>query len=223
MCDPITAAGAVLQAGGMAANSIGASAAARSRQRALEANQWQQMANQRAAFGAVDQGRAKYENFAPGMQKRTGEIGDYIQSNVNQASPDAMPKTTNAATQDALGAAAKTDSQTAQHGRSMAQTMGFGDYLHSTNLAAQRDIEKSAMFNDFGRGIASLLPGQLDRASHAGDTLMGLGGIATGLGRLGVGYGISNMYSPLAANLGVAPKVGGMSLADQLAAGMIPV
>lgn len=208
MCDPVLAAGAVLQAGGMAANSIGASAAARARQRALQNNVWGQLANQQSAFNAVDQGRAKYENFASGMQKKGAEIGDYVMGNVNAAPPDAMPKSGNVTTQNAEAAAAtKTAGQTAQRGRAIAENTQFGDYLHGVNLGAQRDVERSAMFNNFAKGDASLLPGQLEAASHAGDTWSGIGGIANALGRLGVSYGIGQMYTPGAAALGVGPRV----------------
>lgn len=83
------------------------------------------------------------------------------------------------------------DAYSQQQAGALGGLRAFGDTMGTAARAQARDAGQIGQIGNFMRGSASVLPAELNAASHAGDTFKTLGGLSTGLGRVGVAAGTS--------------------------------
>lgn len=213
MCDPLTIAGAALSAGGIAANSIGQSQVAAASNRAAAAESARQ-ANLRQEAAAVQaHSNSLYEGFAGKQADRAGTLATALNAVrlPAQGSPsttiEAAPTGSNITTQGEASQRSRADAYGAQQAGALADMRSFGDLLGTTALAQGRDAGQIGQIGNFMKGSASVLPMELNAASHAGDTFKTLGGLADGLGKVGIAAGING--STLGGLFGGAASTGG--------------
>lgn len=197
MCDPLTIAGAALSAGGIAANSIGASQAAAASSRAYAAEQQRQAQLRNEAAQVQQHSNSLYEGFAGKQQDRAADLTTYLRSNQlpaqgsAQTTVEAPASGSNITTQGEASQRAHADAYASQQAGALADMRSFGDLLGTNALAQARDAGQIGQIGNFMRGSASVLPIELNAASHAGDTFKTLGGLAGGLGKVGITAGLN--------------------------------
>ncbi|SFI05829.1 hypothetical protein [Methylobacterium brachiatum] len=197
MCDPLTIAGAALTAGGIAANSIGASQAAAASSRAYNAERQRQAQLRQEAAQVQQHANSLYENFAGKQADRASDLTAYLRGNQLPAQGSAQttveaPATgSNITTQGEASQRASADRYASQQAGALADMRSFGDLLGTNALAQGRDAGRIGQIGNFMRGSATVLPIELNAASHAGDTAKLVGGIAGGLGKVGIAAGIN--------------------------------
>lgn len=201
MCDPLTIAGAALSAGGIAANSIGQSQAASASNRAYEQERQRQAALRQEAATVQAHSDQIYQGFAGKQADRAADLTTYLRSNQlpAQGAGTTVEAPTggasaggagNITTQGETAQRAKADAFAGQQADALGQMRSLGDLLGTSALTQARDASQIGQIGNFMRGSASILPSELNAASHAGDTFRTLGGLASGLGRVGISAGI---------------------------------
>lgn len=102
--------------------------------------------------------------------------------------------------------------------RAQAKLGAVGDWGLQRNIENKRANQDLALIANKSRGSLNVLPFEMDKASHEGDTLRTLGTVATALGSIGMMAGAT---SPIAATE-AAPAITGEQAAA-FGAGMGPV
>jgi hypothetical protein len=227
MCDPLTIAGAALSAGGIAANSIGASQAAAASSRAYAAEQARQAQLRQEAAQVQQHSNSLYEGFAGKQQDRAADLASSLRSAQLPAqgsastTVEAPASSSNITTQGEASQRASADAYAGQQANALGDLRSFGDLLGTNALAQARDASQIGQIGNFMRGSASVLPQELNAASHAGDTAKLFGGLAGGLGKVGIAAGING--STLGGLFGGGASSGGnvsTSLPTMAASGM---
>ncbi|MGU3656820.1 hypothetical protein [Methylobacterium fujisawaense] len=213
MCDPLTIAGAALSAGGIAANSIGQSQVAAASNRAAAAESARQAQLRQEAAGVQAHSNSLYQDYAGKQADRATDLASYLRSNQLPAqgqapsTVEAPATTSNITTQGEASQRARADGFAEQQAGALADMRSFGDLLGTNALAQGRDASQIGQIGNFMRGSASVLPIELNAASHAGDTFKTLGGLGGGLGKVGIAAGING--STLGNIFGGAASSGG--------------
>lgn len=198
MCDPLTIAGAALSVGGIAANSIGASQAGAATARALQEHRTRQEGLQREAAALQDKSRQSYDGFGAQQEQRASELGSYL---TQQLQPQAAPAGTepptegsNITVQEEAKQRGKARTYSAGQADALGDMRGFGDLLGTLSRAQARDAGQIGQLGSFMSGNTGVLPISLDAAAQAGNGMKTLGGLAGGLGKLGVTAGLSGGF-----------------------------
>jgi hypothetical protein len=212
MCDPLTIAGAALSAGGIAANSIGQSQVAAASNRAAAAESARQAQLRQEAATVQQHSNSIYQGFADKQGERAADLTTYLRANQLPAqggasTVEAPATTSNITTQGEASQRAHADDYASQQAGALADMRSFGDLLGSSALAQGRDASQIGQIGNFMRGSASVLPTELNAASHAGDTFKTLGGLGSGLGKVGIAAGING--NTLSSIFGGAAGTGG--------------
>jgi multidrug efflux pump subunit AcrA (membrane-fusion protein) len=188
----------------IAANSIGASQAAAATGRALEAHRARQAALQQEAGALQDKSRESYTDFSGQQGQRADELGSYLKQ---QLQPSQAPAGTE---QPISGSNITVQEEAKQRGKASAfaqgqadalgEYRGFGDTLGTLSRAQARDAGQIGQIGGFMSGNSSILPIELDAANQAGNGLKAIGGIAQGLGKLGVSAGLGGGFGGATAS-----------------------
>jgi hypothetical protein len=221
MCDPLTIAGIALTAGSTVANTMAQNKVAKARSQALNAERMRQQGLEREAetLNAASQDRYG-PAFDKGRQQTAQQLGDFLSNQditkdtaiggVAEAPPadsssDIMVQESNRQQQNAKAF-------TKQQGQSRGQLLSFGDYLGDTSRLQGRDASLIGQIGDFMKGSSSIVPYELDAASHKGDSLKAFGDILNFGGSLAMGKGLQNPnFDPMGASsaAGVAAGTAG--------------
>lgn len=227
MCDPLTIAGAALSVGGIAANTIGQSQVAAASNRAAQAESARQAQLRQEAAAVQAHSNSLYEGLAGKQQDRAADLTTYLRGNQlpaqgsAQTTVEAPAGSSNITTQGEASQRARADAYGSQQAGALADMRSFGDLLGTTALAQGRDAGQIGQIGNFMKGSASVLPMELNAASHAGDTAKMFGGLAGGLGKVGIAAGING--STLGGLFGGGASTGGnvsTSLPTMAASGM---
>jgi hypothetical protein len=229
MCDPLSIAGIALGLGGTAANAIGQSQAAAASNRAYEAERARQQQLEAKAAQVQQHSNSLYNDFSGQEAARANDLSAALRG--AQSTPGAKAATVEAPTTGSTGPGGGQGNITTQaeanqrsiadaYSQQQATALGglraFGDTMGTAARAQARDAGQIGQIGNFMKGSASVLPFELNAASHAGDTFKTLGGLASGLGKVGVAAGSSGGISSL---FGGAPSAGAISLPTFAGAG----
>lgn len=135
---------------------------------------------------------------------------------------EAPATSSNITTQGEAAQRGKADAYAQQQAGSLGELRSFGDLLGTNTRAQARDAGQIGQIGNFMRGSESVLPMELNAASHAGDTMKTIGGLAEGLGKVGVAAGLGGIggvkADPGAVSLPVFSGFGGTTTIEGLAA-----
>jgi hypothetical protein len=207
MCDPLSIAGLALSGAGIAANSIGQSQAAAASNRAASAEAARQAQLRQEAAAVQAHSNSLYDNFAGKQAERANDLTTYLKGAQTPAqgqtavieAPTGAAASTGAGTGGNVSITAQGEASqrkaagdfAAQQAGALGDMRSFGDLLGTDARLQARDAGQIGQIGNFMKGSASVLPMELNAASHAGDTLKTLGGLAGGLGKVGVAAGTS--------------------------------
>lgn len=227
MCDPLTIAGIALSGASVAANSIAASQQEAATNRALEQHRAKQTALQQEANALNETSRKTYDGFGQQQEQRSNELGSYLnkQLDATPATPGAEPAQTasNITVQEEARQRGSARAYSRQQAGALGEMRGFGDLLGTLSRQQARSAGEVGQLGGFMSGNSAVLPLQLDAASHAGDTMATIGGIAGGFGKLGLSAGLSGGgFGGGAAGAGGAlPSLAGGSAPGTLSLGSV--
>lgn len=194
MCDPLTIGGIVLSAAGAGANYLGQQEVQSARDDALAAERIRQQMLDREAAALNTQSQDRYQNFEGQQQEKTKSLTDLFTAQPAEASPAPalLPQSSsNITVQNEAARKSDAKARTDQIGGARANLRAFGDTLGDNNRLQARDASKVGQIGGFKNGSSSVLGYELEDANNAGGALSTLGTIASGLGRIGVGAGLS--------------------------------
>ncbi|MGX5775441.1 hypothetical protein [Methylorubrum zatmanii] len=214
----MTIAGAVLSVGGMAANSIASGQVEAATNRAVEAERNRQAQLRREAAAVQEQSRQRYDNHAGQQDQRAQELGSYLQSQQTQppaadapAEASIAPTSSGIVTQEDARQRAKASAYSQGQAQALGTMRSFGDLLGEQSRLQGRDAGEIGQIGGFMKGSSAVLPLELDAAGQVGNGLKTLGGLASGLGNLGISAGLSG-------GLGTLLGAGGAKTAGAAAA-----
>lgn len=194
MCDPLTIAGAALQAGSMFANNAAANEAARARSAALSAERARQRVLDEEARGVNEQARGRYEDVPKQQEERTAELAELFAGESNRGADliaATLPRTNSNITMsnDERERGRATDFAN-QQGESLARLRSFSDLFGSIDRGVARDGSEVGMIGGFKRGSQGVLPFELEAASMRGQGMRTLGDALGLFGGLGMQAGL---------------------------------
>jgi hypothetical protein len=219
MCDPLTIAGIALTAGSTVANTMANNRVAKARSEALNAERLRQAGLDREAeaLNAVSQNRYGPE-YEKGREAESQQLGDYLaKQDVGAdaaaqgiAAADLTPaSSSNVTVLEANKQAGKAKAATAQRGQALGELRSFGDYLGGTSRLQARDAGLIGQIGGFKQGSSSIVPYELDAASHKGDSLKTFGDILNFGGSLAIGKGLQGTQA--APGSSIVNPIGGSS------------
>jgi hypothetical protein len=151
-----------------------------------------------------DRGTAEAE-MAAGAQRREQEYQAVGQNTLGVAAPLATPaagnQTAGAASRTAANVQATGNAWTKLVNSARAKLGGGDDWQLNQAIRNQRAGEGIGIASSQARQSASLLPGEMEAASHAGDKLAGWGQLVSALGSVSGMYGATTA-APAAAGAG---------------------
>lgn len=197
----------------MAAASNRAAAAERARQQQLqqEASALQQHSN------------SLYQGFEGKQAARASSLADAFRAPQMAAGgpppPVEAPATgSNITTQGEASQRSIASAYAGQQADALGALRSFNDVMGTAARGQARDAGQTGQIGNFMRGSSSMLPFELNAASHAGDTMKTLGGLAGGLGKVGVAAGLSGKPDSGLPSLPVFSGFGGSSTIEGIAA-----
>ena len=196
MCDPVLGASAAALAGGTVMSGMGRNSAAKAQYGAMNAEGVRQRGFRDAASGA-------WNKTLDGMEKP--KEGQALTDAQNKRTAAVQGNVTNfsAVPRDGVGNAPKviTDAYDAgdkaatdyglDYGARTGALEGYGDRLFSRSVDIGRGRQEIDKYGNFSRGSQSVLPMELEGASSKGSTMRSIGEIFSGLGNLGLMYGLT--------------------------------
>jgi len=225
MCAPLTIAGAVLSVGGMAANSIASGQVESATNRAVEAERGRQAQLKREAAAVQEQSRQRYDNQAGQQDQRAQELGSYLQSQQIQppaagapAEASIAPTSSGIVTQEDARQRAKASAYSQGQAQALGTMRSFGDLLGEQSRLQGRDAGEIGQIGGFMKGSSAVLPLELDAAGQAGNGWKTVGGLASGLGNLGVSAGLSGGLGSLLGTGAAGAKAAGIAALPTMAA-----
>jgi len=193
----------------MAANSIASGQVASATNRALEAERGRQAELRREAAAVQEQSRQRYDNQQGQQDQRAQELGSYLQAQQIQppaagapAEASTAPTSSNVVMQEDARQRGKASEFAAGQATALGNLRSFGDLLGEQSRLQGRDAGQIGQIGGFMRGSSGVLPLELDAAGQAGNGMKTLGGLASGLGNLGISAGLSGGLGSL---LGAGP------------------
>lgn len=198
MCDPITLGSAVLTAGSVAANAVGAAQANGARNDALSAERIRQTGYRKEADALNLQSQDRYQNFDNQRAERAGTLADAFKAapTGTQTSapiaPSVMPQSGSNVTVSSMDAAKKTtDAFSDQQAAALGNLRSFGDVMGSIGRSQARDAGQIGQIGGFMRGSSGVLPLELDAASQQGAGMRTLGALLGAVGKMGLNAGLT--------------------------------
>lgn len=201
MCDPLTIAGVVLTGASAAANSAAQSSVQKARDDAMAAESIRQKGYDKEAAARNLHAQDQYQNVEQQQGERATKLADYYKSQnaqpVADAGPVAMPASssnvTNIATDKARAEAKAASDKT---GAALGQLRSFGDIMGEFGRGTARDAGYIGQIGGFKKGSSAVLPYELEAANGKGQGMKTFGDILGGLGKIGVGAGLSGASLP---------------------------
>lgn len=218
MCDPILGGSAAALAGGTVLSGMGRNSATKAQYGAMNAEAGRQRGFRDAASGAWNK---TLDGMEPGKEGQAladakARRADAAKANVTDFS---------AVKKDGVGDAPKVITDAYARGDEAARGYGldygdrtgalegYGERLFSRSVDIGRGRQDIDKYGNFSRGSQSVLPMEMEGAATKGSTLRSIGEIFSGLGNLGLMYGLTR--AP-----GAAPPPGGSAVLGS--AGTIP-
>jgi len=202
---------------------VGQSQVAAASNRAAAAERARQQQLQQQAAAVQQHSNALYDGFAGKQQARATDLAAALRSPQTGASgtppPVEAPATgSNITTQGEAAQRSNASAYGAQQADALGALRSFSDLLGTDTRLQARDAGQIGQVGNFMRGSASVLPMELNAASHAGDTMKTLGGLAGGLGKVGVVAGLSAKPDSGLPSLPVFTGFGGSPTIEGVAA-----
>lgn len=196
MCDPLTIAGIALTAGSTVMNAIGQNKAAKARDDALGAERVRQGALDQEASAVNVGSQNRYQGIEAKRESKAKEIGDYVAGQSIEAGKAAQeqaapPSSSNIVVREEKDQRKQADAFTDKTGAALGEMRAFGDLLGGISLDQARDASLVGQIGGFKRGSSSVVPYELDEASHAGDSAKMFGDILNLGGGLAMNSGLS--------------------------------
>lgn len=210
----------------MAANSIGQSQVAAASNRAAAAEHARQQQLQQEASALQQHSNSLYQGFEGKQAERASSLADAYRAPQTAAGgappPVEAPATaSNITTQGEANQRSIASVYAGQQADALGALRSFNDVMGTAARGQARDAGQIGQIGNFMRGSSSVLPFELNAASHAGDTMKTLGGLAGGLGKVGVAAGLSGVGSAPDTGLPSLPTFtgfGGSSTIEGIAA-----
>lgn len=195
MCDPLTIAGIALTAGSTVMNSIAQSKVAKARDDALGAERIRQGALDKEAQALNVGSQNRYQSVEKQRTSKAKEIGDYFADQSIEADRAAQEQaapasSSNITVQEENKQRAAADAFTDKTGAALGEMRSFGDLLGGISREQARDATQVGVLGGFKRGSSSVVPYELDEASHAGDSMKMFGDILNMGGSLAMSGGL---------------------------------
>jgi hypothetical protein len=205
MCDPLTIAGIAMTAGSTVANTMASNRVAKARSQALSAERTRQTAldQEAQARNVISQDR-----FGPayeaGREKTAAKLGDVLAKqsiatdSASMGGVEAPPSTSDVTVQETAKQQAGARAYGQKQGQALGNLRSFGDYLGDTSRLQGRDAGLVGQIGKFKEGSSSVVPYELDAASHKGDSLKMFGDLLNFGGSLAMGKGLQGSFDPAA-------------------------
>jgi len=211
MCDPLTIAGVVLTGASAAANSAAQSKVQSARDDAMAAERIRQKGFDREADATNAHAQGQYEDFSGKQDQRKTELADYYKGQtaqpVDQTGPVALPASSSNVTVQAENTArGQAKAFTDKQGETLAGMRSFGDLLGTLGRGTARDAITVGQIGGFKKGSSAVLPYELEAANSKGSGMKMLGDILGGVGKIGIGAGLSGA-TPFGIGASAAPTV----------------
>lgn len=197
MCDPVTLASVALTALGTGMNYVAGQKVEGARNDAMAAERIRQSGLDQQAAALNTQSQDRYQGFEGKQEERARSLSDYF-TGQEAAAPvaAAMPvSSSNITVQAENKARGDAKARTDQIGNALGELRSFGDLLGGTSRLQARDAGQIAQIGGFKKGSSNVLGMELDAANSAGSGWKLAGDIAGGLGKAGLGAGLSGAPS----------------------------
>lgn len=199
MCDPLTIGGALLTAGGAAANYAASNSVNSARNDVMNAERIRQQGLNHEAAAINEGSRARYDDFNGQQAQKSNDLATMFTAppQVTGGSPaqplNVMPTSTSDATNNEIVnrdnvAKAFTDQQGAARGN----LRSFGEVMGDIGRPQAEDATKVGQLGGFKQASTGVEQLELNNANNAGNGLTFLGDIMGGLGKVGVSAGLAN-------------------------------
>jgi len=186
--------------GSIAANKQAQAKVNKARAGALEAERIRQKGYEEQSQALQNQSQGRYQDFSKSQEAKGKEIGDYFakqrdsgaitQSNV--ALPFSNSNVVNTEQAKQMG---KTAGYSMGQDQSLAGLRSFGNLLAQINLGQARDTQGLGILKSFREGSAGITPLELAKANQAGANWQRAGQIMSGLGSMGMNWGLNGGYN----------------------------
>lgn len=162
------------------------------------------MAAERIRQGALDKEAAahnltaqdQYQDYGKKQDDRAEELADYFKaqesSPTDKSGPVALPQSSSNITVQAEDKARKeARAFTDKTGAALGDLRSFGDLLGEMGRGTAREAGYVGQIGGFKKGSSAVLPYELEAANSKGNGMRLLGDVLGGLGKIGVGAGLS--------------------------------
>lgn len=195
MCDPLTIAGVVMQAGSAAANAAAAREQANAQAAAMSAERSRQRVLDDEARAVNTQTRANYEDIPAQQEARTQDLAQMFSGDENRGAEviaAALPSTSSNITMqnDARERESATEFAN-QQGEALARMRSFSDLFGGLDRSTARGGSEIGMIGGFKRGSQGALPFELEAAAQKGQGLRTAADMLGLFGGIGVNAGLS--------------------------------
>lgn len=205
--DPITIGSAAATGASMLMNSGANDSVQNARNRVLtdERNRQSQYDNNITALNT--QSAQRFNGAPDKMGDRAKSVGDFYSANggdvpASGATAGTTPgSTSNIVVQEGKRQLDKVKAFGGQQSDALANLRSFGDIFGEANRGVGQDAARIGVWNGFKQGSNSVLPLELETASHAGDGQKAFADILGGLGKVGMVAGLSGMGDGTIMNL----------------------
>lgn len=196
MCDPLTIAGAVLTGASAAANSAAQAKVQSARDDAMAAERVRQKGYDQEAAARNAHAQDQYKDVATSQGERAKSLSDYFTTQQAQPvadnGPVALPASSSNVTNIATtNAKADAKAMTDKTGAALGQLRSFGDIMGQFARGTARDAGYIDQIGGFKKGSSAVLPYELEAANSKGSNMKLFGDILGGLGKIGIGAGLS--------------------------------
>jgi hypothetical protein len=194
MCDPLSIAGLVATA---ASTGLGYSAQqqqASARDGALAAERIRQNQFNQEAAALNTQSQDRYQDFGAKQEQKAAKLTDMFTEAPATLPPTADPmpaSSSNLVVQNEAKQRGEARDRTNQIGGALGNLRSFADMLGDTSRLQARDASKVGQIGNFKKGSSNVLGMELEAANSAGSGQRMLGDVLGGLGRIGLGAGLS--------------------------------
>ena len=192
----MTITGVVLTAASAAASSAAQSRVADARDDAMAAERIRQGALDQEAAAHNLKAQDQYQDYDKKQDERGKELADYFTAQqsapVDKSGPAALPQSgSNITVQAEKKARDEAKAFTDKTGTALGNLRSFGDLLGELGRGTARGAGYVGQIGGFKKGSSAVLPYELEAANGQGAGLRTLGDVAGGLGKIGIGAGLS--------------------------------
>jgi len=207
MCDPLTIGGIVLTGASAAASNAAQSQVSRARDDAMAAERIRQgeLDREAAAHNVVAQDQ--YQDFSGKQGDRAKTLADFFTAQeaapIDKSGPAALPASgSNITVQAEDKARGEAKAFTDKTGTALGKLRSFGDLMGELGRGTAREAGYIGQIGGFKKGSSAVLPYELEAANSKGGGMKMLGDILGGLGKIGIGAGLSgsSLFGGAASN-----------------------